>query len=1209
MELADQLERGVNLTDDLPADEGELQVDVEDVLSLSDGSVTGSLRAGQELAADDISLPLQPSCPVYAELVDVMGRATNRLQLQWRRVREEPVRGVLDDRFLPTRRPPARTSLPFLPDLHSEIEKAWKNPFSARLHLQQRASFAAVEGAAEHGYVSMPPVDETLANYLASGRPSSLGAPTLPSKPLKTTSRLNGRAYTAAGQAGAVLHTLAVLQAYQADLLRDLDQGAGLPPDAMAELRRTTDLALRATKQSAVSVGRAMAAMVTTERHLWLNQADIGEKEKTFLLDSPVSPSELFGPSVETVVDKFREARARSAAFKSFIPRRSSAQPRQAGEPGPSWSEDHRQTQRASVASRAPPPPNKGSRARRRRNSRRRQDLREVIQSYRPHPAFLVMSSHVLGIRLQALLGLPEYELPLMVVARLQASPGLPEYELPHTVVARLQASPGLPECELLHKVVIRLQASSGLPECELPHTVVAGLPSYELPHVRLQASSGLPECELPHTVVARLQASSGLPECELPFTVVTRASLGLSEGSPTFCGCQVTGLSGLPEYKLPLTVVTRFLGLTGLPEYELPHTVVARLRFCDMTDEGCSDVTSALKSNPSHLRELNLSGNKLGDSGVKNISDLLMNPQFKLEKLQLSDCSVTEEGYKVLASALRSNPSHLIELDLTGNYPGQSGVKKLNDLLQDPDCQLKTLRFLSPAAEEACQYVNRVVGKNPFLQKELNLSEHELGYTRVNRIAALLQDKHCQLNTLTLYRCSITEKQSLILTSALKSNPSHLRELDLSENKLGNTGVKHLCAVLKDSHCKLESLRLRCCNMTDEGCSDVTSALKSNPTHLRELNLSGNKLGDSGVKNLSDLLMNPQFKLVKLQLSDCSVTEEGYKALASALRSNPSHLIELDLTGNYPGQSGMKELNDLLQDPDCQLKTLRFLSPAAEEACQYVNRVVGKNPFPQQELNLSEHELGDTRVNQIAALLQDKHCQLNTLILNRCSITEKQSLILTSALKSNPSHLRELNLSWNKLGNSGVKNLSDLLMNPQFKLEKLHLSDCSITEKQSLILTSALKSNPSHLRELNLSWNKLGDSGVKNLSDLLMNPQFKLEKLHLSDCSITEKQSLILTSALKSNPSHLRELDLSRNKLGNTGVKHLCDVLKDSHCKLERLRLFDCGITDVSSLTQSLTNSKALQFLKELDLRGNKIGDSKQRLRDVIRDSNCVLR
>ncbi|XP_039546620.1 ribonuclease inhibitor-like isoform X2 [Pimephales promelas] len=164
------------------------------------------------------------------------------------------------------------------------------------------------------------------------------------------------------------------------------------------------------------------------------------------------------------------------------------------------------------------------------------------------------------------------------------------------------------------------------------------------------------------------------------------------------------------------------------------------------------------------------------------------------------------------------------------------------------------------------------------------------------------------------------------------------------------------------------------------------------------------------------------------------------------------------------------------------------------------------------------------------------------------------------------------------------------------------------MTDEGCSDVTSALKSNPSHLRELDLSENNLGDSGVKNLSDLLMNPQFKLEKLHLYRCSITEEQSLILTSALKSNPSHLRELELSVNKLGNSGVKNLSDLLMNPQFKLEKLHLYDCGVTDVSSLTQSLTNSKALQFLKELDLRENEIGDSKQRLRDELRDSNCVL-
>ncbi len=90
-----------------------------------------------------------------------------------------------------------------------------------------------------------------------------------------------------------------------------------------------------------------------------MNMADIGKKEKGSLLDAPVSPSELFGSSVEAVVEKIREAKARSAAFKTFIPRRFRSEPEQRRGPGPSWSEGQRRPQKARVATRAPlvPPP------------------------------------------------------------------------------------------------------------------------------------------------------------------------------------------------------------------------------------------------------------------------------------------------------------------------------------------------------------------------------------------------------------------------------------------------------------------------------------------------------------------------------------------------------------------------------------------------------------------------------------------------------------------------------------------------------------------------------------------------------------------------------------------------------------------------------------------------------------------------------------
>ncbi len=113
------------------------------------------------------------------------------------------------------------------------------------------------------------------------------------------------------------LHTMAVLQAYQADVLKEMDEGAGLTPEAVKELRKATDLALRATKHTAVE--GSMAGSVAAG--LWLNLTEIHEK-KVFLLDAPISQTGLFGEAVSSVVEKFLSAKSQSAALKQFMPRR-----------------------------------------------------------------------------------------------------------------------------------------------------------------------------------------------------------------------------------------------------------------------------------------------------------------------------------------------------------------------------------------------------------------------------------------------------------------------------------------------------------------------------------------------------------------------------------------------------------------------------------------------------------------------------------------------------------------------------------------------------------------------------------------------------------------------------------------------------------------------------------------------------------------------
>uniref|UniRef100_A0A8C6TAC6 Uncharacterized protein n=1 Tax=Neogobius melanostomus TaxID=47308 RepID=A0A8C6TAC6_9GOBI len=158
---------------------------------------------------------------------------------------------------------------------------------------------------------------------------------------------------------------------------------------------------------------------------------------------------------------------------------------------------------------------------------------------------------------------------------------------------------------------------------------------------------------------------------------------------------------------------------------------------------------------------------------------------------------------------------------------------------------------------------------------------------------SVLSQDfNHFIYSLFRLWGCGLSKISCFSLASALKSNPSHLTELDLGNNRLSDSGVSHLCDFLQMSDCRLQSLGLWFCGLTKISCSSLASALKSNPSHLTELQLGNNRLSDSGVSHLCDFLQMSDCRLQTLRSVHCLFVINDLESEANLISASPQLVV-----------------------------------------------------------------------------------------------------------------------------------------------------------------------------------------------------------------------------------------------------------------------------------------------------------------------------
>ncbi|XP_067151937.1 NACHT, LRR and PYD domains-containing protein 3-like isoform X2 [Apteryx mantelli] len=183
------------------------------------------------------------------------------------------------------------------------------------------------------------------------------------------------------------------------------------------------------------------------------------------------------------------------------------------------------------------------------------------------------------------------------------------------------------------------------------------------------------------------------------------------------------------------------------------------------------------------------------------------------------------------------------------------------------------------------------------------------------------------------LHWCGLTEGCCKDLARLLATHPS-LDQLELGDNKLGDSSVQLLCEGLRQPTCRLQALQLWYFCLTSACCEDLATVL-STSQHLMELDLSCNdELRDAGVQLLCEGLQHPACRLQTLRLGSCHLTGTCCADLAAMLFVNQS-LTCLDLSDNELGGAGVQQLCQLLKHPACRLQTVGLNPSGLNEETQ----------------------------------------------------------------------------------------------------------------------------------------------------------------------------------------------------------------------------------------------------------------------------------
>ncbi|NWU25532.1 NLRC5 protein, partial [Dyaphorophyia castanea] len=585
------------------------------------------------------------------------------------------------------------------------------------------------------------------------------------------------------------------------------------------------------------------------------------------------------------------------------------------------------------------------------------------------------------------------------------------------------------------------------------------------------------------------------------------------------------------------------------------------------LVDIDCLEVLAGCKN----VEHLSFRSRRCGDDFAAALSKGLRG-MGSLRKLELTGGSITAEGMTNLVQSA-SQCLQLEEINLQGNRIRDPEVKKVMDLFS----RMEKLKKVD------------LSNNHLSLDAVLSLAKEGIVCQNVTELCV-------RVDTVIIYFSGASEKVPRSLDLKLKESKEHVipsrhLKLCLQDHRLSSQHAKRIVAILQSCSC-LSEVDLSGNKLGDEGCSCLLENLPC-ISISKQLNLSQNRLSVTGICNLLKSVNTCQ-KVMEVQVSLCRDTallrfREDREFASLPPREEPvfstddQQLGEENQTTNNPPKIRLTDCN-------FQASDLKNLCAVLKE-CGRIS-----------ELDLSRNYLGDEGLRQLFQCLP-KLKMLRSLKFNNNHISLNSVFFLAQSL-STLEHIKTVSLS---LGHTQVVHLtfwervrstsrwrSGPLAHPkqEAKGRRFRLRDCRVGPEDVTRLCQILAQCPQ-LTEMDLSGNSLSVQSIERLLSflpclchltllsirknplsprcavLLLNSINLCERvrvvevrssenafLHLgasmrsqktscrlTGCAIGEGQVEELCSVLEQH-GWLAEVDLSRNQLGDEGLRSLLDHL-----------------------------------------------------------------